>query len=82
LVSLTPSTWNWELIGRCVGAAFEAQESTPQARVTLLEDLGTLDKNKAQIIWAVLQCRVMVNRFVEVDFRVHVDDSLNVDGKG
>jgi hypothetical protein len=56
-------------MGRCVGAVFVAQASA-RARVALLQDLGTLE-NKAQFNWAVLQCHVIVNRFVEVDFRGH-----------
>jgi hypothetical protein len=48
---------------------FKNQESA-RDRVALLKDLGIFE-NKAHFIWAVLQCHVIVNRFVELEFWGH-----------
>ena len=41
-----------------------------RSEVSMMEDLGTID-NKAQMIWTVLQCHALIDKFVALDFKGH-----------
>jgi hypothetical protein len=59
----------WVLVGRCVGAFFEAQRNL-RAEAALLEGVSTLE-NKALMILTVLQCHEKVQEFVTANWRSH-----------
>jgi hypothetical protein len=59
----------WRLVGRCVAAIFDAMADF-RARVALIEDPKPL-KNKAKIMWCVLQCHTVIESFIDVKFQGH-----------
>ena len=59
----------WQLLGRTIGAIFEAMAG-PRAEVARLSD-GTDLHSKASLIWAVLRCHRIMQQFIDVRFRGH-----------
>jgi hypothetical protein len=59
----------WRLVGRCVAAVFDTMADF-RAKVALIEDPKPLD-NKSKIIWCVLQCHMVMERFMAVKFQGH-----------
>jgi hypothetical protein len=59
----------WLLVGRCVGAVFDAR-SVIRSNGGMLDDPGVLH-TKTQFIWAVLQGHRVVTSFTVVQFRGH-----------
>jgi hypothetical protein len=59
----------WQLLGRTMGAVFEAM-SGPRAEVARLADGQDLH-SKASLIWAVLRCHRIMQQFIDVKFRGH-----------
>lgn len=68
-VAKFPADKAWALVGRCVATVFTAMR-TYRERVFKMRDNGTA-KNRAHIIWAVLQCHRLMNEFIKVDFKGH-----------
>jgi hypothetical protein len=56
----------WRLVGRCASAISDAM-AEPRAKVALIEGTKPLE-NKARIIWAVLQCHTIMQKFIEARF--------------
>jgi hypothetical protein len=59
----------WKLVGRCVAAIFDSMADY-RAKVALIEDPKPLE-NKAKIMWCVLQCHLVMERFMAVKFQGH-----------
>jgi hypothetical protein len=59
----------WRLMGRCALAIFDAM-AEPRAKVAFIEDPKPLE-NKASIMWAVLQCPTILQKFIEARFGGH-----------
>jgi hypothetical protein len=57
----------WRLVGRCVASVFDRM-SDHRAKVALLEDPTPLE-SKAKLIWCVLQCHMVMERFIAVKFQ-------------
>ena len=59
----------WRLIGRTLGTIFELQQPY-QHKIRMIFDLST-PANMASVLWAVLQCHRVVNKFVDLLFEGH-----------
>jgi hypothetical protein len=60
----------WRLIGRwCVAAIFDAMAEA-RFKIALIEDPKPLD-NKAKILWGVLRCHMIMQRFIVLRFQGH-----------
>jgi hypothetical protein len=57
----------WRLVGRCVASVFDRM-SDHRAKVALLEDPTPIE-SKAKLIWCVLQCHMVMERFIAVKFQ-------------
>lgn len=68
-VAKFPKQPAWLLVGRCVGAVFEAM-ATIRAKVSRIEEPNELH-SKTQVIWAVLQCNRVIGEFSKLQFRGH-----------
>jgi hypothetical protein len=68
-VAKFPSERAWALVGRCVAAIFEVMKPY-RAKVAMLQDPSAL-ATKASILWAVMQCHRIMQRFIVVKFRGH-----------
>jgi hypothetical protein len=60
----------WRIVvGQCVASVFDTMADYC-AKVALIEDPKPLE-NKAKIIWCVLQCHMVMERFIAVKFQGH-----------
>lgn len=59
----------WALVGRCVATVFTAMRIHREKVFKMRDDGST--KNRANIIWAMLQCHRVMNDFIKVDFKGH-----------
>jgi hypothetical protein len=69
-VAKFPEEPAWLLVGRCVGAVFDAMSSI-RAQVSRLPEPTAELHTKHQLIWAVLQCNRVIEDFSKVQFRGH-----------